>query len=253
MLEPIWTGKPTTADRLRGRIERVLDWAKARGLREGENPARWRGHLDNLLAKQTKTKKHYAAMPFEEVPAFLAELRKQEGVGPRALEILILTGLRTAEVLEAKWDEINLEKREWIIPAERMKNGKEHKVPLTDRVLEILGTLPREDGNPFVFIGAKAGSPFYIKGLFKLMRQLRPGVTTHGFRSSFSDWAHEKTNAQTHIIEMCLAHTVGSAVERAYRRGDLFDKRRALMEAWEAFCLHPEATGKKVVPLHGRA
>lgn len=132
-----------------------------------------------------------------------------------------------------------------------MKAGKEHKVSLTGRVVEILEALPREQGNPFVFIGAKAGSPFYIKGLFKLMRQLRPGITTHGFRSSFSDWAHEKTNAQTHIIEMCLAHTVGSAVERAYRRGDLVDKRRALMEGWESYCMHPEATDK-VVPLFGK-
>lgn len=132
------------------------------------------------------------------------------------------------------------------------KAKREHKISLTDRVLEILETLPREDGNPFVFIGAKARSPFYIKGLFKLMRQLRPGVTKHGFRSSFSDWAHEKTNAQTHVIEMCLAHTVGSAVERAYRRGDLFGKRRELMAAWESYCLHSDATGK-VVPIQGRA
>lgn len=252
VLEPIWANKTSTAGRLRGRIEKILDWAKARQLREGENPARWRGHLDNLLQKPTAAKSHHAAMAVEDIPAFVAELRTCEGVAPRALEVAILTGLRTGEVLRAKWLEINLAKREWVIPAERMKAGKEHKVPLSERAVEILSQLPRETDNEFVFIGEQLRRPINSRALFTITQEMRFGLTVHGFRSSFSDWAHERTNTSSHVVEMALAHAVGSAVERAYRRGDLFEKRRQLMDAWAHFCTHPEASGE-VVQLFGGA
>ena len=251
VLEPIWTRE--TAKRLRGRIERILDWAKVRGLREGENPARWKGHLDKLLQKPNGTAKHHTALPFEDVPAFLTELRATEGIAARALEIAILTALRTGEVLNATWSEINLTKREWVIPAARMKAGKEHKVPLSPRVVEILDNLPREADNEFVFIGERAGRPIGDRAMFITLREMRPGNTVHGFRSTFVDWAHERTAFDNTVIEMALAHAVGTAVERAYRRTDLFDKRRALMETWAAFCAGEDQTTVVTGPWAGSA
>jgi integrase len=245
VLEPIWTAKQT-AQRLRGRIERVLDWAKARGLREGENPARWKGHLDHLLQKPNGAAKHHAAMAYADLPAFMGELRAAVGISPRALEIAILTALRTGEVIGAKWTEIDLAKREWIIPAERMKMEREHRIPLSPRVVEILEELPREADNPFVFIGERRGRPINPRALFNQLASMRPGLTVHGFRSSFRDWAAERTNVDHAVAEAALAHQVGSAVERAYRRTDLYDKRRALMEQWEKFCMNPEPTGSVV-------
>ena len=190
VLEPKWQ-KPTV-QRLRGRIERVLDWAKARGLREGDNPARWKGHLDKLLAKPPKADKHHAALPYDDVPAFLIELRATEGIAARALEVAILTACRTGEVLNATWSEISLTKREWTIPSSRMKADKEHKVPLSPRVVEILEALPHEANNPHVFIGERSGKSIGARSMFMLLREKRPGVTVHGFRSSFVDWATRK-------------------------------------------------------------
>ena len=235
VLKPIWTAKQT-AQRLRGRIEAVLGWATVMKLRSGDNPAAWGNHLENLLPKPSKVHpvKHHAAMPYEDLPAFMEELRAVEGVPARALEIAILTALRTGEVIGAEWPEIDLQKREWLIPAERMKMSKDHRIPLSPRAVEILSELPRVEGNPHVFVGERVGQPIGNRALFLLLRSLRPGVTVHGFRSTFRDWAAERTNVDHAVAEAALAHQVGSAVERAYKRTDLFNKRRALMEAWES-------------------
>ena len=232
VLKPIWSSKQVTAKRLRGRIERVLDWARARKLRSGENPAQWRGHLDQLLAKPATIKQHLAALPFAEVPQFMAELRHRDDVPARALEFIILTAARAGEALGATWDEVDLINKVWTIPASRMKAGKEHRVPLTDRVVDISEGLPHESGTDRLFISAQPGSRLTSITLLKLARGMRPSITVHGFRSSFSDWANERTDFPTLAVELALAHTVGSAAERAYRRGDLFEKRRKLMDAW---------------------
>ncbi len=239
-LEPIWTQTPETASRLRGRIEAILDWATARGYRQGENPARWRGHLDHLLPARSKVQRveHHAALPYAEVPEFVAGLRSRDTIAARALEFTILTAARTGEVFGALWDEINLELMTWTIPGHRMKGGREHRAPLSPRAVEILRSLP-EDG-PRVFSGLTEAA------WRKLMAQARPDVTIHGFRSSFRDWAAETTNYQNHIVEMALAHTIGDAVERAYRRGDLFEKRTRLMAAWAGFCAKPMKAGEVV-------
>lgn len=247
-LQPIWQDKYVTAARVRARIENVLDWAKANGLRTGDNPAAW-SVLKHALGRARPDKTHFAAMPFGDVPAFLSQLRAEEGIAARALEITVLTALRTGEILGGRWTEIDLQERIWTIPAERMKGGIEHRVPLSDRVVDILTDLPREEGNPFVFVGDQIGRSLDTRSPFKELQRLRPNLTVHGFRSSFSDWAHERSTSDPYVIEMCLAHKVGTAVARAYRRGDLFDKRRSLMEAWSEFCCG-EVMGK-VVPLRG--
>lgn len=244
-LQPIWATKTVTASRVRSRIENVLSWATANGLREGDNPARW-DVLKHALGKGKPAKSHHAAMPFADIPAFLTELREREGISPRGLEITVLTALRTREVTEAKWDEIDLEERVWTIPASRMKAGVEHRVPLSDRVVDILSALPREGGNEFVFVGDPM-RPLNSRSLFGVLRIMRPGVTVHGFRSSFSDWAHERASTDNFTIEMALAHKVGSAVTQAYLRSTLFQKRRALMEAWAKFCSGEGETGTVVV------
>jgi integrase len=237
-LTPIWTTKNATASRLRARIENILNWAVANGYREkGENPAAW-DILKHALPKVAKSaKKHHAAMPYKDLPAFMVELRTRGGVAARALEFTILTALRTGEVLNATRSEIDFEERVWTIPASRMKAEVEHKVPLAPRVLEILTDLPSEANNPYVFVGDRPLHPLHGRSLFCLLRRdLGSGLTVHGFRSSFSDWAHERASTDNFTIEMALAHKVGNAVTQAYLRSTLFAKRRNLMEAWSAFC-----------------
>ena len=245
VLEPIWTTKPETAGRVRGRIESVLDWAKVRGYRAGENPARWRGHLDKLLPARSKVRRveHHAALPYAELPGFLMSLRDQEGIAARALEFAIVTAARTGEVIGARWSEIDLLEKIWTVPPGRMKAGKEHRVPLSARALAILEEMQphRHAEDSFVFPGAKLGRPLSNMAFLMLLRRMgRDDLTAHGFRSSFRDWAAERTNFPSEVAEMALAHMVGSKVEAAYRRGDLFEKRSRLMAAWATFCNEPE-------------
>jgi integrase len=249
-LEPIWTTKPETASRVRGRIESVLDWATARGYRQGENPARWRGHLENLLPKKTKVRRveHHAALPYADMPGFMAELRQQEGIGAKALEFAILTAARTGEVMGAKWSDIDFEARLWTVPAERMKAGREHRVPLSEPALAILEAMREVREGDFVFPGGKANRPLSNMAFLMLLRRMGRGdLTAHGFRSTFSDWCSERTNFPAEVREMALAHTVSDKVEAAYRRGDLFEKRRQVMEAWAKFAT--AAPGGNVVPI----
>lgn len=252
-LKPIWLGKAETASRLRGRIERVLDAAKAKGLRSGENPARWRGHLDALLPKRQKLQRgHHAAMPFEHLPEFVMRLQVLEAVAARALEFLVLTAARSGEVRGATWDEFDLEAKLWTIPAKRMKAGREHRVPLTPRAVQIIDEMEqlRSDDQPHVFPGQKRGRPLSVMAMDMLLRRMKiDDATVHGFRSSFRDWAGECTSFPREIAEAALAHLVGNAVERAYRRGDALEKRREMMLAWAAF-LQPQPGN--VVALSGR-
>ena len=240
---PLWTARPETAGRLRGRIESILDWARVRGYRDGENPARWRGHLDKLLPARAKVRKveHHAALPYHELPDFMAALRTHEGIAARALEFAILTAARTGEVIGARWSEIDLGEKLWTIPLERMKAGKEHRVPLSARAVGILEEMQPlrhlDKGSAFVFPGGKPGQPLSNMAFLMLLRRMkRDDLTAHGFRSSFRDWAAERTNFPSEVAEMALAHTVSSKVEAAYRRGDLFERRRRLMTAWSTFC-----------------
>ncbi|WP_010685528.1 phage integrase central domain-containing protein [Methylobacterium mesophilicum] len=238
-LEAIWITKPETATRVRGRIESVLDWAATRGYRRGENPARWKGHLQNLLPKRSKVRKveHHAALPFKDVPGFMKAVAAQPGVASKLMAFTILTAARTGEALGARWDEIDLEAGIWTVPAERMKAGAEHRVPLSPAALAILGEMQGLDST-FVFPGGRRGKPLSNMAMLTLLRRMeRPDLTVHGFRSSFRDWASETTDFPSEVVEMALAHTVESKVERAYRRGDLFEKRRDLMGAWSTHCL----------------
>jgi len=235
----LWDAIPETASRLRGRIESVLDWAAVRGLRTGDNPARWKGHLAEALPARGEIQKteHHAALAYPELPAFLTELRQREGVAPQALEFTILTAARTGEAIGATWDEIDLPSRTWTVPATRMKAGKPHKVPLSDRAIELLKVLPQEKGNAFVFIGPKKGTALSNMAMLSLLRRMdRADITTHGFRSTFRDWVADKTAYPNIVGEAALAHVVGDKVEAAYRRGDLFEKRRRLMADWAKFC-----------------
>jgi integrase len=247
VLEPIWTAKPETASRLRGRIESILDWAKARGYRQGENPARWRGHLDKLLPAPAKVRriKPHAALPYADLTDFMTPLRTQEGVAARALEFAILTAARTGEVIGARWGEIDLAAKLWAVPADRMKARKEHRVPLSPRALEILSEIkpaacngePSDTNRQFIFSGGKPGQPLSNMALLMLLRRMgRDDLTVHGFRSTFRDWAAERTNFPSEVPEMALAHAVGDKIEAAYRRGDLFEKRARLMNDWAKFC-----------------
>jgi integrase len=252
VLEPHWPTKAATMSRTRNRIEAVLDWCGVRGYRSGDNPARWRGHLDQVLPAVAKVAKvnHHAALPYSELPAFMTDLRTHEGVTARALEFLILTGARTNEINGAQRDEINFGEKTWTVPAPRMKAKKDHRVPLSGPAIELLRALPREEGNGHLFIGVQRGAGLSHSSMAVLAHRLRPDVTVHGFRSTFRDWASERTNFPPHIAEMALAHTVGNAVERAYRRGDLYDKRRKLMEAWARYCMSkPTEAIAKVIPL----
>jgi len=234
-----WDARTETANRLRGRIEKILDWAAVRGYRAvGDNPARWRGHLSEVLPAPEKIQKtqHHPALPYSEINEFVIALAERDGVAARALEFTILTAARTGETIGAKWDEIDRTEKIWTVPAERIKGGREHRVPLSDRAIEILGLLQREEGNPFVFIGPRRGGLSNMAMASVLGRMGRDDVTVHGFRSTFRDWAADRSNHQNHIVEMALAHVVGNAVEAAYRRGDLLDKRKRLMADWANYC-----------------
>lgn len=248
VLQPIWTKVPETAARLRGRIENVLDAAKARGFRDGPNPATWRGHLKTLLpARQRLTRGHHSALAYDELPAFMAGLRARKSLAALALELCILTATRTSEVLNAEWSEIDLEKKVWTIPAIRMKAGHAHRIPLTERALEILKSLPKLDHNPHVFPGHAKGKPLSGMAMtMQLRRMKREDITVHGFRSTFRDWASEQTSFPHETCEHALAHRISDKAEAAYRRGDQFEKRRKLMEAWATWC-EPKQ-GATVVP-----
>jgi integrase len=251
-LEPIWRTKTETASRLRSRIEAILDYATAAKLRKGDNPARWSGNLAYLLPAPDKIAPHvhHAALPYAEVSAFIERLRGMNGTAAHALEFLILTATRTGEVVGAHWAEIEWQAQTWTIPGARMKNGKEHRVPLAGRAMELLSGLHEEVGNPFVFIGARAGTHISNDAMYSLTKAINPAITNHGFRSAFSTWAHETTAFADAVIEQSLAHTVGNAVKRAYHHGDLFEKRRQLLEAWAKYCSTIAPTGA-LVPLRG--
>jgi integrase len=251
VIEPLWRAKPETASRVRQRIEAVLDFAAARGLRSGENPARWRGHLDKLLPARSKVARtrHHAALPYGELPTFLSALQAAPGVAPRALEFAILTAARTSEVIGATWDEIDLERAVWTIPASRMKGGREHRVPLADPVRALLVALPRDGA--FVFVGAQRKRVLSHRAMLAVLSRMgRRDLTVHGFRSTFRDWASETTGYPNEVLELALAHAIKSPVEAAYRRGDLLDKRKRLMADWARFCASPGRRGR-VVPLRG--
>jgi len=243
-LEPIWRDRTETASRIRGRIESVLDYAKARGYRNGENPARWRGHLQSLLPQPAKINgvEHHAALPYAEIGGFMADLRRRDSTSARCLEFLILTAARTGEIIGATWNEIDLKPRVWAIPGNRMKGGREHRVPLSDRAVEIVRIMQSRRENDFVFAGMRGGGLSNMS-LLAMLRTMGRSVTAHGFRSSFRDWAAECTNFPNEVCEAALAHVIENKAEAAYRRGDLFDKRRKLMDAWAAYCGTPK-TGK---------
>jgi integrase len=253
ILEPIWQSKPETASRVRGRVETVLAWAMAREHRpKGDNPARWRGHLDQLLPKKTKVRRtrHQPAMPYADVPGFMAGLCARDSISARALEFTILTATRTGEAIGATWAEIDLAAKLWTIPAERIKARREHRVPLSDRALEILGSLPREDGNPYVFVGARKGKGLSNMAMLELLRGMAGnGYTVHGFRSSFRDWHAEQTNYARELGEAALAHVIKDDTEASYQRGDLLEKRRRLMRDWARYCASPPRSDAKIVPL----
>ncbi|MBM3565526.1 MAG: DUF4102 domain-containing protein [Alphaproteobacteria bacterium] len=266
ILEPIWKKKPETASRVRGRIEAILDWAKARGYRTGENPARWRGHLENLLPKRMVKVKHFPALPYSEAGTFMADLRKQKGTASLALQFLILTAARTSEVVGALWKEIDLKAGVWTIPAERIKPGRTHRVPLSGPALAILKDLHEavtEDAGDMVFPGGKKGLHLSTNALLALldrMEQVRGGpitdeqgrrITVHGFRSTFRDWCAEQTNYPREVAEAALSHAIKDKTEAAYRRGDLFEKRTQLMKEWAAYCATVAKPKKvaKVIPI----
>lgn len=250
VLQPIWTVKHETATRVRQRIEAVLDAAAARKLRSRENPARWKGHLDTLLTAISKADRvrHHPALPWRELPAFMAQLRANGSISAQALQFTILTACRTGEVLGAQWAEIDLERAIWTIPGARMKAKREHRVPLSRQSAELLRRLPRFEWTPYLFPGAKRGRPLSQMAMLQLVRGLRPGLTVHGFRSTFRDWISEATSYSPELAEQALAHTIGNQTEAAYRRGDLLERRRAMMQAWADFC-HSAESGAQVIPL----
>ncbi|MEE8555152.1 MAG: integrase arm-type DNA-binding domain-containing protein [bacterium] len=242
-VEPIWGTKRETASRVRGRIEAVLDWASAYGFRSGENPARWRGHMKNLLAKRPKRQqvKHHPALPYGEIGAFMVGLRRQQGTAASALEFLILTTGRAGEIIGARWNEVNIGDALWTVPAERVKSGREHRVSLSPAALTIINAMQEvratERGDGFVFPGGKRGWPLSNTALRAVLKRLRRSdVTVHGFRSTFRDWVAEQTNYAREIPEMALGHAVGNETEKAYLRTDLFERRRHLMHEWARFC-----------------
>jgi integrase len=241
-LDPIWRTVPETASRLRGRIEAVLAFATVRGLRSGDNPARWKGHLDHALPARSEVSKvrHHNALPFADLPGFMEDLRARAGIAARALEFTVLTAARTGEVIGAQWPEMDLQNGIWIVPASRMKAKREHRVPLTATMIDLLRVLPREEDNDHVFLGPNSGglSNMAMDAVLRRMGY-KDRATTHGFRSTFRDWTSEMTTFPSEVAEAALAHIVGDKVERAYRRGDVLQKRSALMEAWTAFCSLP--------------
>ena len=238
VLKPLWIKRPETASRLRGRIEAVLDAAKAQGLRGGENPAAWRGHLVHLLPRRQKlTRGHHAAMPYDRVPAFIVDLRGHVATAALALEFCILTAARSGEVLGARWSEVDLKDRVWSVPAERMKAAREHRVPLSDRAMAILRHMSAGRVSEFVFPGQRSERPLSVMAMEMVLRRMKiSDATVHGFRSSFRDWAGNETEFPRELAEAALAHVIGNAAEQAYRRGDALEKRRSLMTAWEEWC-----------------
>ncbi len=252
ILSPIWTSKTETAKRVQGRIENVLDYAAAHNYRDPVNPARWRGHLDELLAKPSRVKKvtHHPAMPHEEIAAFMAKLQGYTSISSKALQFLILTATRTSEVLHSEWSEIALDNKAWTIPADRMKARREHRVPLSRQAMALINELPRVKGNPYVFPGARYGRPLSNMAMLQLMRSMGYGLdgelgdyVPHGFRSSFRDWTGGVTSYPRYVAEMALAHTIENKVEAAYRRGNLFEKRRAMMQEWADYVAPFEQPG----------
>lgn len=239
VIEPIWSNKPETANRVRGRIEAVIDWAAVRGFRpRGDNPARWKGHLDHLLPARSKVRAvvHHAALPYADIPNFMTELRQRDGTSALALEFLILCASRTSEVIECRPREIDANAKIWTVPSTRMKAGREHRVPLSARALTIIEQASDDDCE-FIFSGSKQGKPLSNMAMAEMLKRMgRDNITVHGFRSTFRDWAAECTNFPNHVVEMALAHTVGDKVEAAYRRGELLEKRRQLMQAWAKYC-----------------
>jgi integrase len=249
VLQPLWLSVPETASRLRGRIENVLDAAKAKGFRQGENPARWRGHLKLLLpAREKLTRGHHAAISYEQMPDFMAKLREGKSLAAMALELTILCATRTGETLGARWDEIDLEKRLWTIPRGRMKAGKEHRVPLSDRAVAILKRLSKVKRGAFIFPGISSKQPISAMAMAMHLRRMEfDKITVHGMRSAFRDWASETTSFPHEVCEAALAHVIRNKAESAYRRGDMLAKRAKLMNAWADYC-EPKAAGK-VIPL----
>jgi integrase len=239
VLRPIWSAKPETASRVRGRIEKILDAAKAKGFRTGENPATWRGHLEHFLAKPAKlTRGHHAAMPYEEVPSFIAELWTREALAARALELCILTAARSGEILGMRWPEVEFSTRVWTVPATRMKAGREHRVPLSQRAIDILNSLHKLRTSEFVFPGQKPDKPLSDRSMEMMLRRMKiEDATVHGFRSSFRDWAGNETDFARELVETALAHVIGDKAEQAYRRSDALEKRRKLMDEWTVHCL----------------
>jgi integrase len=237
ILEPIWPSKTETASRLRGRIEAIIDYAIAKGLREGPNPARWKGHLALTLPAKRRVSPvvHHKSIPVEQMPPFFKSLKEMDGTAARALEFLILTAARSGEVREMLWDEVDLKAKTWTVPAQRMKGGREHRVPLSNSAIGILKNMKQQTKSKFVFEGNKLGKPLSDMSLTAVMRRMKIDAVPHGLRSSFRDWAAEETVFPNEVAEMALAHAVGNAVEAAYRRGDLFDKRRKMMDDWAKY------------------
>lgn len=252
VLEPIWTTKTETASRVRGRIESVLDWATVHGYRQGMNPARWKGHLDAVLAAPGKVARveHHRALAASEMGEFMSRLRSQNGMGAKALEFAILTAARSGEVRGATWAEIDLQAQEWVVPAERMKAKRAHRVPLSPQAVSLLQALPRieSDEDHIVFFSSKGGALSDMT-LTKVLRSMEVDATVHGFRSTFRDWISERTSYPGDMAEMALAHTIGSKVEAAYRRGDMLAKRRQMMSDWARFCDYTESKSGDVLPL----
>ena len=250
-IEPLWSTKTETASRLRARIERILDWAKTRGYRDGENPARWDAHLENLLPKKTKVAKvvHHAALPFTEMATFMAALRQYPGTAARALEFAILTAARSGEVFGARWEEINLAAKVWTVPGARMKSGRDHRVPLSDQAMALLDALPGRAG--IVFQSPRAGYPLAKMAMLDVLQRMggATNVTVHGFRSTFRDWAGDRTEFARDVVEAALAHVIGNKAEAAYRRSDALEKRRRLMQAWADVCAGKVQSSAEVIEL----
>ena len=253
VIEPIWTTKTETASRVRGRIESILDWAKVRGYRTGENSARWRGHLDKLLPARNKVRKvkHHEALPYAEIGAFMESLREHQSIIAKAIEWLILTATRSDETTSARWDEIDFQAKAWVIPGLRMKTGLKHRIPLSSPALKILRTLLKQETGEYIFPGKRVGRPLSASTLLVFLKRMgQSDLTVHGFRTTFRDWTAEQTNYPREVAEMALTHTVSDNVEAAYRRGDLFDKRKRLMTDWGKYCGIP-STPEEVVPIRG--
>jgi integrase len=254
-LEPIWTTKRETASRVRGRIEAVLDWAIARGFRQGPNPALWRGHLAHLLAARSKANvKHHPALSYADMPGFMMKLRRQRGIGARCLEFAILTAARSGEARGATWSELDLDAGLWTVPGNRMKANREHRVPLSDTAVDLLRAMVELRQNDLVFPSARLGKPISDMTVGKTLKAMgRSDITAHGFRSTFRDWVSERTGYPGEVAEMALAHTIGNKVEAAYRRGDLFEKRRRLMADWANHCSEPRKADGNVTPMRASA